>query len=152
VRAKHVLAERIDFFSFEPPDAIRDLTTLAWHSAPGGDFALEIGDERLFVTQTMLGDYQLSLSRNGATHRIASTKHLDWIIRLADDWVHTKRPDSVKLASMDARWRQLPPTDKQLARIAKMRAPVPKELTRGQASWIISHQDASLARSRSARD
>ena len=143
VRAKHVLAERIDFFSFEPPDAIRDLTALAWHSVPGGDFALEIGDERLFVTQTLLGQYQLLLSVNGAKQRIASSKQLEWIIRLADDWVHTQRPDSVKLASMDARWRQLPPTEKQLARIARMRAPVPKELTRGQASWIISHQDAA---------
>ena len=144
VRAKHVLAVRIDFFSFEPPDAIRNLTTLAWHSAPGGDYALEIGDERLFVTQTILGDYQLHLlSRNGAKQKLTSSKHLEWIVRLADDWVRRERPDSVRLASMEARWRQLPPTEKQLARIAKIRAPVPKGLTRGQASWIISHQDAA---------
>ena len=140
VRARDIVAERIRFFSFEPPEAIRHLTTLAWHTAPGGDFALELGDERLVITQTILGKWLLTLYGHGATTRLQSSQHLEWIVGFADEWIRKERVDSLKLASMEASWRQLAPTEKQLAQIARMRVPVPKALTRGQASWIISLQ------------
>jgi superfamily II DNA or RNA helicase len=140
VRAKAAIAERIRFFSFEPPEAIRGLTNLAWHTAPGGDFALELGDERLLITQTILGKWALMLYGRGATTRLQSSQHLEWVVGFADEWIRRERTESVKLASMEASWRQLPPTEKQLAQISKMRTLVPKTLTRGQASWIISLQ------------
>ena len=140
MRARDIVAERIRFFSFEPPEAIRHLTTLAWHMAPGGDFALEFGDERLVITQTILGKWVLTLYGHGATTRLQSSQHLEWVVGFADEWIRKERADSVKLASMQASWRQLPPTEKQLAQITRMRVPVPKTLTRGQASWIISLQ------------
>ena len=138
VRAKDIVGERIRFFSFEPPEAIRGLTTLAWHTAPGGDFAIELGPERLVITQTILGKWALMLYGHGATTRLQSSQHLEWVVGFADEWIRKERSEELKLASMDASWRQLPPTEKQLAEIKRMRTPVPNTLTRGQASWIIS--------------
>jgi len=149
VRAKEIVAERIRFFSFEPPEAIRAVTNLAWHSAPGGDFALELADERLLISQNMLGKWMLTLYGRGVTTPLQSSQHLEWVVEFADEWIRTERSASVKLASMESSWRQLPPTDKQLAQIQRMRVPVPRNLTRGQASWIISldrstHQPSGL--------
>ena len=138
VRAKAVVAEQIRFFSFEPPEAIRGFTDLAWHVAPGGDYALELGQERIIVRQTMLGQWELALAANGTETRLDASSQLEWIIRAADEWMYHERPESEKLTSMCASWRQLPPTEKQIAILKRMRAPVPKTLTRGQASWIIS--------------
>jgi len=138
VRAREVVAEQIRFFSFEPPDAIRGFTDLAWHGVPGGDYALELGDERLLVRQTILGDWELMRLARGAETKMASRAHLEWIIGAAEDWLFRERPESEKLVSMEASWRRLPPTEKQLTILKRMRAPLPKTLTRGQASWIIS--------------
>lgn len=138
--AQHLLAERIRFFSFEPPREIRELTGLAWHSATGGDYALDIGAERLLATQTLLGDWVLFLTTPGQKQRLGAFPSREAVIRFADRWVREERPASIKLASMDSSWRYQPATQKQLALIARMHVPVPHTLTRGLASLIIAHR------------
>ncbi len=149
VRSKDMVAARIRFFSFEPPEAIRGLTSLAWHTAPGGDFALELGAERLIITQTILGKWALRLQYgDGPPEQLQSSQHLEWVVEFADQWIRKQRSDTEKLVSMKASWRQLPPTEAQLAEIRRMRAPVPQTLTRGQASWIISLRRSAARPSR----
>jgi superfamily II DNA or RNA helicase len=138
--ARHLLGERIRFFSFEPPREIRVFTSLAWHSATGGDYALEIGAERLLATRTILGDWWLFATTSGQQRKLGAFPSSESAIRFADRWVREERPESIKLASMDASWRYQPATQKQLDAIATMRAPVPPNLTRGQASFVIAHR------------
>ena len=137
-RARRVVAERIAFFSFEPPAVIRGATRLAWLAAPGGDLVLPLGDERLLASQTALGGWELNLVTGDGTKLLRRSAAADTLIAFADEWVSSNRADTRKLVDLGARWRSRPATEKQLAQIGRMRALVPRGLTRGQASWIIS--------------
>lgn len=148
--ARNLLAERIRFFSFEPPREIRELTSLAWHSATGGDYALDIGAERLLATQTILGNWGLFLTTRGQKQKLGAFPSSELAIRFADRWVREERPERIKLASMDSSWRYQPATQKQLDAIARMQAPVPQNLTRGQASFIIAHRQGGTEKTRPA--
>ena len=139
VRARHALAERFWLFSFDPPAAIRGLTEFTWHDAPGGDYALDVGGERLLATQNLLGNWTLLLLAPGRRRELFSASRPEEVIKFADDWVKAERSDNLRLVSLDAHWRELPASEKQLDHLRRKRAPIPARLTRGQASWIISH-------------
>lgn len=144
--ALEIVAERIHFFSFEPPQELRYLTGLAWHAAPGGDFALSLGDgEHLTIGRTLLG-WELTFHGEGKPHRVARSESLDSIVQTGDGWVHKYKKGCLKLVDLMENWRDLPATDKQMARIRKSRVPTPKDLTRGQATWIISQLASGVAR------
>lgn len=137
--AARILAERIHFFSFEPPEEVRYVTALAWHSGPGGDYVLNLANhESLTISRTLLGGWELVL-KGRKCQRIGRNDSLEELVLRGDDWVQKYRRDSLRLVELAADWRDLPPTPIQLDRIRKARVPAPQELTRGQASWIISH-------------
>lgn len=137
--AGRIVAERIRFFSFEPPAPIRDATRLAWRSAPGGDYALDLVGERLSASRSVLGGWELNLVGGGTKQQLDRSASLQELIAVADQWVWKHRKERMPLVDLGASWRDLPPTEKQLAQVRRMQAPVPRGLNRGQASWIISH-------------
>jgi hypothetical protein len=70
---------------------------------------------------------QLKSSRTGSTplDRIAE---LESAIHFADSFVSSQRPDSERLVSRDARWRDGVPTDRQVGVLERNGIPVPPEL------------------------
>jgi hypothetical protein len=55
-----------------------------------------------------------------------------------DALVRKHRPSCVPFLTIDAGWRKQEPTDKQLDFLRRRGVPLPKALTRGQASWMIA--------------
>jgi superfamily II DNA or RNA helicase len=150
VSARHAVAERFWLFSFDPPDALRDLTAFSWHSAPGGDFALDVGSERLLVSRTLLDEWKLLRLGSGVREELQTGRNLEQIITFADRWVETERPDKLTLVLEYAGWRGLDPTERQLDFLRRMGVPIPESLTRGQASLMISHLTGRHSRARNA--
>ena len=58
---------------------------------------------------------------------------------IADAIVHRHYTDAVRLLSRDAGWRTRDATDKQLELLRKRGLPAPPQLSRGQASWMLSY-------------
>ena len=136
-----VHAERIDLFRFDPPAEIADQTDLTWLSNPGGGYRLNLPDgEQIIVDSTLLGDWDVRLTTRGnVVTQLGRGKNIDRAITVADRYVETQRTDALKLLERDARWRDLQPTDKQLTLLRNLGLPSSKELTRGQATWMISY-------------
>ncbi len=134
-----IAAERIEFFGFEPPDAIRATTRRAWHAVPGGSYALGLpGGERLLVRSSLLGTWELTLDAPGGETPLRRAPSDVAAIAFADRWVARERPDAAALVDLDAQWRRRPPSEAQTKMLVRCGIPVPKGLTRGQASWMIS--------------
>jgi superfamily II DNA or RNA helicase len=147
-----VAAERIDFWNFDPPAELARFTPNTWHAVPGG-YQLFLSDgESLLVESDLLDTWsvQLKSPRTGSTplERIAE---LESAIHFADNFVSSKRPNSERLVSRDARWRDGVPTDKQIGVLERNGIIVPPELTRGQAAQMIRYVVASSPRSRRAK-
>jgi superfamily II DNA or RNA helicase len=146
-----VAAERIDFWNFDPPAELAEFTPNTWHAVPGG-YRLFLSDgESLLVESDLLDTWsvQLKSPRTGSTplERIAE---LESAIHFADAFVSSKRSDSERLVSRDARWRDGAPTEKQIGVLERNGIIVPPELTRGQAAQMIRYIIASSSRNRGA--
>ena len=134
-----IAAERVDLFNTEPPDEIRGRTRLAWHSGPSGDYRLVLPDrESLVVRENLLGSWDLVLQDARGETRVDRRSTAAEAIRRGDRFVARARPDARRVLDLRARWRDEPPTEKQLAELQRRAVPVPPGLTRGQASWILS--------------
>jgi ATP-dependent helicase IRC3 len=145
-----VAAERIDFWNFDPPAELAHFTPNTWHAVPGG-YQLFLSDgESLIVESDLLDTWsvQLKSPRTGSTplDRIAE---LESAIHFADNFVSSKRSDSERLVSRDARWRDGVPTDKQIGVLERNGIIVPPELTRGQAAQMIRYVVTSSSRNSS---
>ena len=60
-------------------------------------------------------------------------------VGFADAYVRRGFPDAIPVLLRSAAWRERAPTEKQLAVLHAKRIPIPKDLTRGQASWLLAH-------------
>lgn len=135
-----IAAQRIEFMQLEPPEEIRDKSSHAWCSMPGGGYRLPLPEhEELVVERNLLDEWELfhRLPR-GAVHRVGKYASLAAAIRAGDRGVREQRPEAVRFIDMRAPWRQEPPTAKQETLLRRMEVPIPEGLTRGGASWIIA--------------
>ena len=137
----HIYAERIDLFRFDPPAEIAGVTDLTWLGNPGGGYRLNLPDgEQLLVDSTLLGDWDVRLATRGnVVTQVGRAKNPEAAIVVADRYIEQQRADALKLLERDARWRDLAPTEKQLALLRTLGLPSSSELTRGQATWMISY-------------
>jgi hypothetical protein len=135
-----IAAQRIDLMELEPPEAIRGTTSYAWCSTPTGGYRLPLPEgEELLVQQSLLDEWELYFRRlPEAPQRVGKHRSLAAAIRDGDHRVREGRPDAVRLVDMEAPWRTQPPTEKQAALLQRMGVPIPRGLTRGDASWIIA--------------
>lgn len=134
-------AERIELFSFDPPEAIDGLTRFVWQRDAGEGYRLPLPEgEVVEVTPSLLDDYEIHLHqhREGQRLLLHRTENLPSAIRFADRFVAKHRPDAVRLVDQEARWRDREPTENQLRILAERGVPTPSGLTRGQVSWMIS--------------
>jgi superfamily II DNA or RNA helicase len=137
---RHV-AERVDLFRFEPPSAISPFTQFAWCSAPDGGYRLNLADgEWIDLREDNLGRWCTTVAngRGGGLPLPRPTTHLHDAVVAVDAVVREARRSCVPFLTLDARWRGQEPTDKQLDVLRRRTVPIPKGLTRGQASWMIA--------------
>jgi hypothetical protein len=135
------VAERVDLFRFEPPPEIGEFTAFAWCAAPDGGYRLNLAEgEWVDLREDQLGRWRAVLANphNGAPPMPHPTTDLQVAVRFVDDLVRKHRPDCVPFLTVDAAWRKQEPTEKQLDLLRRRGVPLPKGLTRGQASWMIA--------------
>mgnify|MGYP003585249518 CR=1 FL=1 len=136
-----LVTQRVDLFRFEPPAEIADLTDFAWCGLPDGGYRLNLTDgEWVGVRQDDLGRWQAILHTPGVAPQPGPVNPtLPKAIRTVDRFVKDKRPDLVSVLKIDADWREQRPSDKQLDLLRRRNIPIASNLTRGQASWLITH-------------
>ncbi len=137
---QHV-AERVDLFRFEPPAEIAPFTDFAWCSAPGGGYRLNLTDgEWIDLREDTLGRWCAAVAnpRDGAPPEPKPTTDLQHAVLAVDALVRRHRASCVPLLTVDAGWRRQEPTEKQLGVLRRRGVPLPKGLSRGQASWMIA--------------
>lgn len=135
-----IAAQRIEFMDLEPPEAVRGTTSYAWCSSPTGGYRLPLPEgEELVVQRNLLDEWELFHRRlPEPPQRVGKHRSLAAAIRDGDRRVREGRPEAVRLVDMDAPWRTQPPSEKQESLLRRMGVPIPRGLTRGDASWIIA--------------
>lgn len=142
-----LVTQRVDLFRLEPPDEIAPFTEFAWCGRPDGDYRLNLTDgEWVLLREDNLGCWQATLHQKGSRIGIASSPKLSRAIEAVDRFVVQERPKVVPVLRVTAGWRDLPPTEKQREMLRRFQVPVPPQLTRGQASWLITHSTAQRRR------
>jgi hypothetical protein len=144
-------AERIEFFNFEPPPELADQTSFVWYRTPGG-YRLNLPEgEALTIESNLLDTWDVRLSHSTGTRLLAQPESLTRAAAIADTFVAVERADAVKFVERSAGWRGDSPTEKQLELLLRSGVPVPKGLTKGQASQMISQVFASSRSWKKAR-
>ncbi|MFN7974031.1 MAG: DEAD/DEAH box helicase [Acidobacteriota bacterium] len=131
-------AERVDLFRFEPPEEISSMTRLAWCAGTDGYRLVLPDDERVVIAQNQLGTWDISLRAGGVVKTLSRKPELAQALRSADRWVSITRREALRVLDRDASWRQSPPTAAQLSHLRRLGIPVPKHISRGDASWMIA--------------
>ena len=135
------VAERIDLFRFTPPDEVQPYTDLSWCAAPGGGYRLNLPErEHIELQQNLLDAWEVrfhSPRRRGEVVGLGSAANLPDAIQTAETFVEKERAAAIRILDLSARWRNQPPSDAQRDLLQRKGIPIPKGLTRGQASWMI---------------
>jgi ATP-dependent helicase IRC3 len=136
-----LVAERIDLFRFAPPDEVQPYTELAWCATPAGGYRLGLPDrEHVVIQQNLLDAWEVrfhSARRRGEAVSLGSAANLPDAIHTAETFVERERNAAIRILDLSARWRNQPPSEAQRALLQRKGVPIPKGLTRGQASWMI---------------
>ena len=141
-------AERIEFFNFEPPPELAESTSYVWYRTTSG-YRLNLPEgESLTIESNLLDSWDVRLAHSTGTRLLAQPETLARATAIADTFVAVERADAVKFVERSAGWRGELPTDKQKELLTRSGVPMPKGLTKGQASQMISQV---LASSRSWR-
>lgn len=143
-----LLAERVDLFRFQSPPEIRSITSLAWTSCPGGAYLLPIpGGDTVRIQKDLLDHWAVSFQAgvSGCTdQKLGQGADLPHAVRIAEQFVVRHFKHVRLMVDTRSRWRKQPPTRSQLALFEEHGIPVPPTLTRGEASWVISHLLANV--------
>jgi len=136
-----LVAERIDLFRFEPPGEVQPYTCLSWCATPGGGYRLDLPErEHVVIQQNLLDAWEVrfhSPQRRGAAVSVGTAGNLPDAIATAEAFVEKERAAALRILDLSARWRHQPPSDAQRGLLRGKGIPIPKGLTRGQASWMI---------------
>lgn len=133
------------------PDEVQRHSPYSWIATGDGSYALDCGPSADgtvrrtgYLQPDALGHYTLRVSdAHGHTVRAGST--LASALRNADAMLARHWPTMGAFATREARWKQRPASDKQMAMIRHLRLNIPAaaNLTAGQASLLISRAMAS---------
>ena len=136
-----LIAERIDLFRFAPPDEVQPYTGLSWCGTPGGGYRLDLPDrEHVEIQQNLLDVWEVrfhSPRRRGEAVSLGTARDLPAAIGTAEAFVEKERAAALRILDLSARWRSQPLSEAQRGLLRRKGVPIPKGLTRGQASWMI---------------
>jgi ATP-dependent helicase IRC3 len=131
--------ERIEFFNFDTPAEIIDHTGNMWYAVPGA-YRLSLPEAHwLSVSSNLIDSWDIEHHAPGSdTTRVRRARTLADAIRAADAYVARTFPDAGLLVERATRWRDQPPTAKQLDILGRNGIRPPAGLTRGQAAHMIA--------------
>ena len=140
-----LLTERIDLVTGEVPDTVQRFAQFSWFEMPDDSYRLSLGDgELMVIAQNLLDQHDVWFFRKDDTggrivrERIDSLKELPRAFDAAEAHVRSARPKSVRLVRRGSRWRDQPVTEKQRQVLLRQGVKIPPNLTKGQASLMIS--------------
>lgn len=103
--------ERIDLFAKPTvPEVITGMSQYAWVTGVTGGFQISLESAILRVSKNMLGQYEVSRSKNGSKSVLGKANELGEALKFADAQIPAAERS---ILQADAKWRYLPPNDKQ---------------------------------------
>lgn len=144
--------EAIDLFKVKFSPDVENNSDFSWHNSATGGYVLMLPtpekDERneIRITQNMLDKWEIKAYIKGKRYK-GERDTVEAVFQAADKLVQDICPDALQLVKREATWHELSPTPAQLNLIAKFfrGKPIPKDLTRGQASALIGSALAKKA-------
>ena len=111
---------------------------LAWIPTPWG-YALNLQVEQIAIVVDQLerATMRVKVPERSPLH-ISDFDSAYEALRYAENWVRRERRSQVGLVDTTAKWRDEPPTAKQIAAAKKARIDVPERATKGQVSALLS--------------
>ncbi len=130
--------KKINLIDLKTPPEVAPLSRFAWVETGKGVYRLGLANgEAIVVGPTILGDWEILLSRADRETGLFRRLDLNGAIQEAERYVRKNMPDSVGLVMRNTQWRKEPATEKQVAWLHAKKLDVPKNLTKGQASHLI---------------
>lgn len=134
------IAQQVSLFTVKYPPEIGQMTELAWQKQGDGYF-LPVMKERLTLAKDLRDEWWVRGALSGQPVEIRA-QNLAGAFNAADREVLADGTRK-SLVSRGARWRDLPPTDKQIALCRIRQLAIPAGATRGMVSAAL---DASMGR------
>jgi hypothetical protein len=130
---------RIDLLDLETPVALLSYSRFAWVAVGKDSYRLGLaGGKAIIVAPTILGDWEVVLRQRGNEMVITRRDDVRSAITVAEAHITDHLSESVGLVTRNTRWRRAPASEKQLRVLGSRKIRVPKSLTKGQASHLIS--------------
>lgn len=127
---------------FRPPklsETVLQFSSFIWSEISENDFSIGVApDVRLRIAGSELGGYNLVLNAKEIGSTLFSSLDLREVFAYADKYVERTFPNESSLLKIDARWRGDEPTEKQVKYLRRIGVPITADLTKGEASLIIS--------------
>ncbi|AIE86423.1 DEAD/DEAH box helicase [Fimbriimonas ginsengisoli] len=140
------------------PEEIVGHTALAWLKTGEGEYALPCGssgferDRLARISVDVLGRYSLTLSSTMMEYPpLPLGEDLAKVFDEADRFIRMTWSDCVQIVRADARWREQPPTDRQVDTLRRMSVPedvIALCATAGQARSLIEQHKLGNGRKR----
>lgn len=142
-----VMIEKVNLIEPSLAPEVEAHARCTWVKMPDESYRLHLGrDEWLVIDRNLLGIFEIQLMGGAASAqgaKIGDTGKLPDAFQSAESFVRKKRPEVLKLVGRNMKWRHEPATEKQVESLKRMRIPLKPNLTRGEASMLIS---AALSR------
>jgi hypothetical protein len=130
--------ELIDIFRPPKPSAIvLEYSNFIWAEVAEDNFSITCGEYRAHITADTLR-YYVAVTKNGADYLSMTASDLREAFNYADTFISEALGADAKLYRMDAAWRGDGPTEKQQKFLRRIGVPVTTDMTKGEASMIIS--------------
>jgi len=153
--------KRVDVFSqAELPNEIKQNSNFAWvRYKEGYRLQFPVRDEEelkqvLIIEPNLLDRFTLKMESWEKTIPIYENSFKKWcrieetiidersflpeIIQCGDDWILQNKPQYTTMFSQNSKWRKDEPTEKQIQLMRKLGIAIPKGITKGQCSNLIS--------------
>ena len=129
----------INLFDLETPAELDRACDYAWSQTGPHAYRLNLTNgENLTVSPTIMDSWEVTFRRADAAETCEELETLEEAVHHAEQLVQTHRADAVGLVHRRSRWRQQPASEKQLQILTTKGLNIPANLTKGQASHIIS--------------
>lgn len=122
------------------PDWLAGAVSMSWVPLGDDSFRLGLANETVVVQPGPLGGYVASVHDMHGTlvYPIGEANDVQWAFRAAEGWVRTQRGEQFKLVDPGARWRSERMSPGQLAFLVKHNVPHHPDMTRGDATSLIT--------------
>lgn len=132
--------ENVNLFDFKFPAEVESNSEMSWHSAADGGFVLLLPDkEQIKIKQNLLDKWEITGTIHGKRYK-GERESIEQAFNAGDDLLRNQAGDLIKLLKREAKWHDDPPTPAQLNLLRKFYKgkPLPDDLSKGQASKLIS--------------